>query len=96
MKKTTDKAILQAAETAHESELKERDAKREKEAARAAILAKMDALGVDELQAGEYVIKRSTSKRSSLDTKRLKQERPDVANAYTKQSTVHHFAIDKH
>ena len=95
MKKTTDKATLAAAEAAYNAEADEKKAKRAKEAARADIVAKMDALGVDELQAGNYIIKRSKSTRNGLDTTRLKRERPEIAAEYNRESTVNRFDINK-
>lgn len=95
MKKTTDKAILKAAADNHKAKARKKEAAAIEESTRAAILAKMDALGVDELQAGEFIIKRSTSAQIRVDTTRLKRERPELAAEFAKQITVHHFNIGK-
>lgn len=42
---------------------------------------------------GETVVKWSESSRQAIDTKRLKQERPDIASEYTKESTSRRLTI---
>ena len=67
------------------------EAEAEIEAIKDAIKAHMGA--VEELRAGEYQIIWRTVKASRIDTKALQKAMPDVAQAFTRETTTRRFCV---
>ena len=95
MKKTTSKAVIQAAANYNKAHAEKKRAEQIEKEARAALLEALDAAGVDAMEAGAYLVTRGTSTRRALNQKRLKEERPEIVEAYTEPQTVTRFNVDK-
>ena len=53
----------------------------------------MDGLGVEELEAGTYIVRYSTVLSNRFDSTAFKKVMPDVYKAYTKQTTSRRFTV---
>lgn len=63
--------------------------KQEQDALKNAVLAAMEANGIIKIDTPELLINYiAETDRETLDTKALKEELPDIADAYTKMTTV--------
>ena len=69
------------------------DAKAEAEAIRDSIKQEMTARDVEELTAGQYIIRWTSVLTNRFDTTSFKKVMPDVYKAFTKQSASHRFSI---
>lgn len=69
------------------------EATAEVEAIKDAIKVSMTARGADELRAGEYKVTWKSVTSSKLDTAALRKALPDVAERFTKKSTVRRFCV---
>lgn len=58
------------------------------------IKEEMRAKGVDTLTAGDWKVTWKAYDRASVDTKKLRQEMPEIADKYTKISSVKRFTIN--
>lgn len=68
-------------------------AQAEQEAIKAALLAEMDARGVDRLDGGILKATRKTVTSARLDGKALRAAAPDLVAQYTKTTTYSRFAV---
>ncbi len=69
------------------------EARAEAEAIRDSIKAEMLARDTEELQAGRFIVRWTTTLRNVFDSTAFKKVMPDVYKAYTKQSTSRRFTI---
>lgn len=69
------------------------EAAAEIEALKDAIKREMDARGVEELEAGQYIARFTTVITNRFDTTAFKKALPEVYKAYTKASTSRRFSI---
>ena len=53
----------------------------------------MDNMGVEELEAGTYIVRYSTVLSNRFDSTAFKKVMPDVYKAYTKQTTSRRFTV---
>ena len=67
--------------------------KAEADTVRNSIKAEMEAREVEELIAGQYIIRRATVLSNRFDTTTFKKVLPDLYKAYTKQTTSRRFTI---
>lgn len=95
MKKTTRKNAVQIAQSLSDALALEKQARREGKEARAAAGQLLDAFGVDTLQCGDYIITREKPTRKALNQKRLKEERPEIVEAYTEPQTFTRWSVNQ-
>lgn len=69
------------------------EAQAEAEAIRDSIKAEMLARELDELEAGQYIVRWSTVLSNRFDTTSFKKVMPDVYKSFTKQITSRRFSI---
>lgn len=69
------------------------EAAAEVEALKDTIKAEMNARGVEELEAGQYIARFTTVLSNRFDSTAFKKVMPDVYKAYTKQVTSRRFSI---
>lgn len=69
------------------------EAEQEAEAIKDGIKAQLTAQGVDELQAGEYLVTWKAVTSSRLDGKALKAALPDVVERFTTITTTRRFCV---
>ena len=69
------------------------EAKAEAEAIRDSLKAELAERGVEELEAGQYIIRYTSILSNRFDTTAFKKVMPDVYKAYTKQTTSRRFTI---
>ena len=69
------------------------EAQAEAEAIRDSIKAEMLARGLDELEAGQYIVRWSTVLSNRFDITSFKKVMPDVYKSFTKQITSRRFSI---
>lgn len=70
-----------------------RQLEEEAEAAKAAIVAEMEARGTDTLQADIFTVRYTAYASSRIDSAALKKELPDVAARYTKTTEARRFQV---
>ncbi len=85
--------IVSKIEALKEWEALAAEAAAEIEALKDSIKKEMDAQGVEELEAGQYIARFTTVLSNRLDTTLLKREHPEMYKQYTKQSTSRRFSI---
>ena len=85
--------IISKIEALKEWEALAAEAAAEIEALKDSIKKEMDAQGVEELEAGQYIARFTTVLSNRLDTTLLKREHPEMYKQYTKQSTSRRFSI---
>lgn len=69
------------------------EAKAEIESLKDQIKEEMNRMGVEELEAGQYIARFTTVLSNRFDTTAFKKVMPDVYKAYTKQVTSRRFSI---
>lgn len=69
------------------------DAAAEVEALKDTIKREMEARGVEELQAGQYIARYTTVLSNRLDSTAMKRQIPEVYNAFVKQVTSRRFTV---
>ncbi len=69
------------------------DAKAEAESLRDEIKAELLAQDTEEIRAGKYIIRWTTTIRNVFDSTSFKKVMPDVYKAYTRESTSRRFTI---
>ena len=69
------------------------DAKAEAEAIRDSIKQEMMEREVEELTAGQYIIRRTSVLTNRFDSTAYKKVMPEVYKAFTKQTSSHRFSI---
>lgn len=69
------------------------DAKAEAESLRDEIKAELLAQDTEEIRAGKYIIRETTTIRNVFDSTSFKKVMPDVYKAYTRESTSRRFTI---
>lgn len=69
------------------------EAQAEAESIRDSIKAEMLTRGTEELQAGRFIVRWTTTLRNVFDSTAFKKVMPDIYKAYTKQSTARRFSI---
>ena len=57
------------------------------------MIKEMDSLQADELSVGEYTIRYTVYESTRLDSKKLKDEQPELYASYTKQTTACRFQV---
>ena len=85
--------IISKIEALKEWEALAAEAAAEIEALKDSIKKEMDAQGVEELEAGQYIARFTTVLSNRLDTTLLKREHPEMYKQYMKQSTSRRFSI---
>ena len=85
--------IISKIESLKEWEALAAEAAAEIEALKDSIKKEMDAQGVEELEAGQYIARFTTVLSNRLDTTLLKREHPEMYKQYMKQSTSRRFSI---
>ena len=85
--------IVSKIEALKEWEALAAEAAAEIEALKDSIKKEMDAQGVEELEAGQYIARFTTVLSNRLDTTLLKREHPEMYKQYMKQSTSRRFSI---
>lgn len=85
--------IVSKIEALKEWEALAAEAAAEIEALKDSIKKEMDAQGLEELEAGQYIARFTTVLSNRLDTTLLKREHPEMYKQYTKQSTSRRFSI---
>lgn len=69
------------------------EAAAEIESLKDAIKREMDARGVEEIEAGQYIARFTTVLSNRFDTTAFKREHSEMYKLYTKQSTTRRFSI---
>lgn len=69
------------------------EAAAEIESLKDAIKKEMDSLGVEELEAGQYIARFTTVLSNRFDTTAFKREHGEMYRMYTKQTTSRRFSI---
>lgn len=85
--------IVSKIETLKELEALAAEAAAEIESIKDEIKRHMDGIGVEELEAGTYIVRYSTILYNRFDSTAFKKVMPDVYKAYTKQTTSRRFTI---
>ena len=65
----------------------------EAEAAKAAIIAEMEAQNTDSIQTDLFTVRYTSYKSDRVDTSALKKELPEVAARYTKTTEARRFSV---
>ena len=84
----TDRQILNRLKKLQDAEQRKKDAEREIEALRAEIIGDAERLDIN---ADAFAVKYTLVTSARIDSKRLKEERPDIYAEYTKEITSARF-----
>jgi len=85
--------IVSKIEALKEWEAMQAEAAAEIESIKDEIKRHMDAIGVEELEAGTHIVRYTTVLSNRFDSSAFKKVMPDVYKAYTKQTTNRRFTI---
>lgn len=85
--------IVSKIETLKEWEAMQAEAAAMVESIKDEIKRHMDGIGVEELEAGTYIVRYSTVLSNRFDSTAFKKVMPDVYKAYTKQTTSRRFTV---
>lgn len=85
--------LIAKIETINEWETLMEEAKTEAEAIRSSIKAEMEERGVEELQAGSYIIRWTSVLSNRFDSAAFKRVHDDLYKAFTKQVASRRFSI---
>lgn len=85
--------IISKVEALKEWEAMQAEAAAEIESIKDEIKRHMDNMGVEELEAGTYIVRYSTVLSNRFDSTAFKKVMPDVYKAYTKQTTSRRFTV---
>ena len=85
--------IISKIEALKEWESMQAEATTEIESIKDEIKRHMDAMGVEELEAGTHIIRYTTVLSNRFDSTAFKKVMPDVYKAYTKQTTSRRFTV---
>lgn len=85
--------IVSKVEALKELEALISEAEQEAEALKDAIKAELLARDTEELQAGRFIVRWTTTLSNRFDSTTFKKVMPDVYKAYTKQTTSRRFTI---
>lgn len=85
--------IISKIEALKEWEALAAEAAAEIEALKDAIKREMDARGVEEMEAGQYIARFTTVLSNRFDTTAFKKEHGEMYKMYTKQTTSRRFSI---
>lgn len=85
--------IVSKVKTLKELEALISEAEQEAEALKDAIKAELLARDTEELQAGRFIVRWTTTLANRFDSTAFKKVMPDVYKAYTKQTTSRRFTI---
>lgn len=85
--------LIAKIEALNEWETMMEEAKTEADAIRSSIKAEMEERGVEELQAGSYIIRWTSVLSNRFDSAAFKRVHDDLYKAFTKQVTSRRFSI---
>lgn len=85
--------IISKVEALKEWEAMQAEAAAEIESIKDEIKRHMDNMGVEELEAGTYIVRYSIVLSNRFDSTAFKKVMPDVYKAYTKQTTSRRFTV---
>lgn len=89
----SERMLLNRIKKYKELEARKKALEEEMEAVKADLLADMEAKGLEEQKAGNWVIRWTKVLTNRLDSKALKAELPELAARFTKQTESRRFSI---